>query len=86
MSVALIVQNKTKISFFLCANFLLFCRHKLRKFSSGSPPIPTSALPWMHLGAYSTRLTPSCIQERHTLLRVHLNDQSIKKTFSQPLL
>ena len=82
MSVALVVQNKTKISFFLCANFLLFCRHKHRKFSSGSPPIPTSALPWMHLGAYST----SCIQERHTLLSVHLNDQSIKKTFSQPLV
>ena len=33
MSAALVVQNKIKISFFLCTNFLLFCRHNQKNSS-----------------------------------------------------
>ena len=36
--IALIVENKNKISFFLCANFLLFFRHKQNKFPKGITP------------------------------------------------
>ena len=35
MSVALVAENKTKISCFVCTNFLLFCRHKQKIFSGG---------------------------------------------------
>ena len=33
MSVVLTVQNKTKMSFFLCTNSLPFCRHNQKNFS-----------------------------------------------------
>lgn len=36
MFVAFVAQNETKISLFLCANSLLFCRHKLHEFSPNS--------------------------------------------------
>ena len=33
--VALAAENKTKITFFLCTNFLLFLRHKQEKWMAG---------------------------------------------------
>ena len=38
MPVALVGQNKTEISFFLYADFLLFCRHKQKKCSGTIAP------------------------------------------------
>ena len=87
MSVALAVQNKTKISFFLCANFLLCCRYKQKTFSGGTAPNP-------HQGfALDPLVGLQCLPDaqlyigvQHTLLSVHLNNQSIKKKLFRPLL
>ena len=38
MFVAIAVRNKIKISFFQCANFLLFCRHNQKYSSWGNAP------------------------------------------------
>ena len=58
MYAALIAQNKTKISFFLCTNLLVFFRHKQKKFPRVSPLIPTWTLPCMQLWAYSAPKMP----------------------------
>ena len=58
MSIGPAAQNKTKILIFLCTNFLLLCRHKQKKFLGALPLIPTRALSWTHLWAYST---PRCL-------------------------
>ena len=77
MAVALVAKNKTKISFFLCTNFLLFYRHK---------HFPTRALPQMHLEVH--RIPPDdqmFTRALCTLLSFHLNNQSIKKALFRPL-
>ena len=85
MSVALVAQNKTKISFFLGANFLLYCRHKQKTFSGGIVPDP-------HQGSALEPLVdlqPDAqlyVGVLHALLSVHLNKRSIKKTLIRPLV
>ena len=80
------MQNKTKISFCLCANFPLFCRHKQKNFSWGIAPNP-------HQGIALTPVVGlQCSPDAHlhtralcALLSVHLNNQSIKMRLFQPL-
>ena len=67
MSVALVAQNKNKISFFLCANFLLFCRHQLKIFSGSINPDSQTCS-----GAYSAPLLYARVL--HVLLSVALNN------------
>ena len=77
MAVALVAKNKTKISFFLCTNFLLFYRHK---------HFPTRALLQMHLEVH--RIPPDdqmFTRALCTLLSFHLSNQSIKKALFRPL-
>ena len=89
MSVALVMQNKTKISFSLCANFLLFFRHMHKNFSEG---IALNADP--HQGfALDPLVGLQCPPDPQmdtnglcALPSVYLNNQSIKKTFVRPLL
>ena len=79
MSVALVVQNKTKISFFLCVNFLLFCRHKQKIFPPlGFCPGPT----WGFIVPPPPNPKPQPQLYTRTLCAlpsVHLNNQSMKK-------
>ena len=77
MSVAPVAQNKTKISFFLCANFLLFCRltsYPHRGFAL-DPLVGLKDPP-------DTKLYTRALR---ALLSVHLNKRSNKKTLFRPL-
>ena len=82
MSVALVAQNKTKISFFLYINFLLFYGHKQKRSSGDIAPDPhqgfslDSLQSWQHPSDTQLYTRVLC-----TLLSVHFNKQSIKKTF-----
>ena len=61
MSLALVAQNKTKISFFLGAISFYVVGMSRKHFLGALPPIPTRALLWNHLWAYSASQMPSCI-------------------------
>ena len=60
MSVALEAQNKPKISFFLCTNFLLFCRQNqknvYRGFARNPPPGLCSGPTWGLISVSSSQL------------------------------
>ena len=75
MSVALVAQINTKISFFLYANFFLFCRHKQKNFSGSIAPTSAGALPWMDFGTYSAPPDAQLYTRALcALLSVHLNN------------
>ena len=81
MSVALVAQIKTKISFFLGANFLLCCRHKQKTFSGGIATNPHKDFVLEPLvGLQHLPDAQLYIGVLHTLLSVNLNKRSIKKT------
>ena len=86
MSVALVTQSKTRISFFLCTYFLLFCWHMQKNFFWGHCPWSPKLCPGCTWGLTASPPTHNCIQERYVLLSVHLNNWSIKKTLFWPLL
>ena len=67
MSAALIAQNKTKISFFLCTNFPPFRRHKYKKISGSITPDPHPGKALDPFVGLQHPQMPSCIQE-HCLL------------------
>ena len=72
MPVAFVVEIKTKISFFLCANLLLFSRHKQNKYFEGLTPISHQGFALVPLGDLERPQNPSCIQERYALLQVFI--------------
>ena len=87
-------ENKTKISFFQCPDFLLSSRHYQKIFSEcltpklppGCPKTPTRMLPWIHWGTYNALRSPTAHKSAYMLSAyIHLNNQSIKKTLFRPL-
>ena len=83
MSVAVVAQNKTKISFFLSVDFLFFCRHKEKNFSGGINP---RSPPGLLVGLQCSPDTQLYTRALCALLSVHLNSQSIKKTLFRQLV
>ena len=86
MSVELVAKIKTLTSSFLCANFLLFCRHKEKKCSGGTVPNPHWSFPQDPLvGLQDPPYTQLYTRRLRSLLSVHLNNRSNKKTLFRPL-
>lgn len=86
MSTALVALNKTKISFFLWANFLEFCRDKLKKISRGIVPrSPPGYCPGPICGLTALPAVQLYTKALRVLLSVHLNNRSIKKKLFKPL-
>ena len=86
MSTALVALDKTKISFFLCANFLQFCRDKPKKISRGIVPrSPPGYCPGPICGLTALSDVQLYTKALCVLLSVHLNNRSIKKRLFKPL-
>ena len=81
MSVVVVAQNKTNISFFLGANFLLCCRHKQKTFPGGIAPISHQDFVLDPLVGLQHFLDAQLYMGvLHAPLSVNLNNRSIKKT------